>query len=160
VPESKVSATETVALGDTDDVEQPAVDGNRPPEEAPAPVPRARTSRVVVRRIDPWSVFKLSLLFYLCVCLILLVAGALLWAGAAAAGVIGNIEGFIEDIGFDDFRFLPGQILRASALGGLVLVVAGTITNMLLTVLFNLISDVVGGIRMTLAEDVVVRRKR
>lgn len=124
------------------------------------PAPKARTSRVVLRRVDPWSVLKLSLLFYLCVCLVLLVAGALLWAGASAAGVIGNVESFIADIGFDEFRFIPGDILRASTIGGLVLVVAGTIANTLLAVLFNLMGDIVGGLKVTLAEDIPRARKR
>ena len=112
-----------------------------------------RSSRVVVGRVDPWAVLKLSLLFYLSTCLVLLVAGVLLWSAATSAGVVDNVENFITEIGFDDFRFLPGQILRGSALGGLVLVVAGSCANVLMAVLYNLIADVVGGLRLTLVED-------
>ncbi|MCU1375182.1 MAG: hypothetical protein JWO68_2468 [Actinomycetia bacterium] len=118
------------------------------------PVFTPRTSHVVLRRVEPWSVFKLSLVFYLCVCLVLLVAGIILWLGASATGVVGNIEGFFQDAGFDGFTFSAGTLLRGFALGGLVLVVAGTIANLLLATLFNLMSDVVGGIRVTLGEDV------
>jgi hypothetical protein len=171
-----MSATETapVALPDDYDPNGAAEPADRVDDEASGPepqadepragrrpaAPKARTSRVVLRRIDPWSVLKLSLLFYLCVCLVMLVAGALLWAGASAAGVIGNIESFVADIGFDDFRFIPGDILRASTIGGLVLVVAGTIANTLLAVLFNLMCDIVGGLKVTLAEDIGRSRKR
>ena len=141
------------------DPEPPIDEVDDPVDDVPvapaAPVAsRARTSRVVVRRVDPWSVLKLSLLFYLCVCLVLLVAGSILWAGASAAGVVENIEGFVSDIGFDDFRFVAADILRASTIGGLVLVVSGTLANTLLAVLFNLMGDVVGGLKVTLAEDV------
>jgi hypothetical protein len=171
-----MSATETapVALPDDYDGDGNGVSPNQsdsaPEPEAPVPAPpppgaatpaaRARTSRVVMRRVDPWSVLKLSLLFYLCMCLVLLVAGSLLWAAASAAGVIGNIESFVADIGFDDFRFIPGDILRASTIGGLVLVVAGTLANTLLAVLFNLMADIVGGLKVTLAEDVPRSRGR
>jgi hypothetical protein len=171
-----MSATETapVALPDDFDGDGNGVSPNQsdsdPEPEAPAPAPsppsaaapvaRARTSRVVMRRVDPWSVLKLSLLFYLCMCLVLLVAGSLLWAAASAAGVVGNIESFVADIGFDDFRFIPGDILRASTIGGLVLVVAGTLANTLLAVLFNLMADIVGGLKVTLAEDVPRSRGR
>ena len=124
-----------------------------PQAEAVTMPSAARTSHVVLRRVDPWSVFKLSLVFYLCVCLVLLVAGVVLWVGASAAGVISNVEGFFQDAGFDGFEFSAGVLLRGFALGGLVLVVAGTIANLLLTTLFNLMSDVVGGVRVTLAED-------
>jgi hypothetical protein len=113
----------------------------------------ARTSNVVLRRVDPWSVFKLSLVFYLCVCLVLLIAGVVLWLGASAAGVVGNVEGFFQDAGFDGFTFSSGALLRGFALGGLILVVAGTVANLLLATLFNLMSDVVGGVRVTLVED-------
>ena len=132
----------------------PAGERVKEPKLAKAPKPTGRTTRVVLRQLDPWTVLKLSLVYYLCVFVVLLVAGVLLWAGANAAGVVGNIETFMEDIGFEDFRFVPGQLFGGVALGGLVLVVAGTCANVLLTVLFNLMSDVVGGLKLTLQEDV------
>lgn len=133
-----------------------APSGKRAKEpKVPKPDPvTGRTTRVVLRQLDPWTVLKLSLVYYLCVFVVLLVAGVLLWAGANAAGVVGNIETFMEDIGFEDFRFVPGQLFGGVALGGLVLVVAGTCANVLMTVLFNLMSDVVGGLKLTLQEDV------
>lgn len=118
-----------------------------------------RTSRVVLRRISPWSVLKVSLLFYLSMFVVLLVAGILLWLGARSAGFIGNIESFMDEIGFTDFQFVPSQILRGSAIGGLVLVVAGTFGNILMAVLYNLIADVIGGFGITLAEDEPTRRR-
>lgn len=125
-----------------------------PPERA------ARTSRVVLRRVDPWSVLKLSLVFYLCVCAVLLVAATLLWIGASVTGIVGNVESFFRDAGFDGFRFSPPQLLRAVVLIGLILVVTGTLANLLLAKLFNVLSDTVGGIRVTLAEDVAPQRQR
>jgi hypothetical protein len=119
----------------------------------PRPLPGARTTRVVLRTLDPWSVLKLSLVFYLALFVVILVAGTLLWAGASAAGVVGNIEDFMVDIGFEDFRFIPSKLFAGVALGGLVLVVAGTCANVLMTALFNLMSDVVGGLKVTLQED-------
>jgi hypothetical protein len=124
----------------------------------PAPGGQPRTSHVVLRRVDPWSVLKLSLLFYLCVCLVLLVAAVVLWMGASAVGVVGNVESFFQDAGFDGFKFSAGTMLRGFVLGGLILVVAGTVANMLLAALFNLMSDVVGGVRVTLAEDLDPKR--
>jgi hypothetical protein len=160
VPEDIVSTTET-APAPLDQVDgRPTTDRaatKTDPDVAKA-VAAPRTSQVVLRRVEPWSVFKLSLVFYLCVCLVLLVAGVMLWLGASASGVVGNIEGFFQDAGFEGFTFSSGVLLRGFALGGLVLVVAGTIANLLLAMLFNLMSDVVGGIRVTLTED--LRGKR
>jgi hypothetical protein len=112
-----------------------------------------RTSRVVLRRIDPWAVLKVSALFWFSMVLILLTSGVLLWAAAASVGLIEGVEEAMAGIGFDDFQFLPGQILRGAALVGLVLSVAGTCGNVLLAVLYNIISDTVGGLRLTLSED-------
>lgn len=117
-----------------------------------------RTSHVVLRRVQPLSVLKLSLVFYLCVCLVLLVASVVLWMGASAVGVVGNVESFFQDAGFDGFSFSPGTMLRGFFVGGVILVVAGTVANMLLAALFNLMSDVVGGVRLTLAEDLGTER--
>lgn len=127
--------------------------------QAPAPPAGVRTSRVVLRRIDPWTVLKVSMLFYLSMCIVLLTSGMLLWAAASSVGVLENIENFVTSVGFDDFRFQATVILRASALGGLVLVVSGTFANVLMAVLYNLINDVVGGLKITLAEDDSVSRQ-
>jgi hypothetical protein len=120
---------------------------------------QSRRVRRVIRHVDPWSVLKVSLLFYVCLFLILLSAGIVLWVAASAAGAVDNVEKFIKDLFlFESFAFEPGQILRACAVGGLVLVMAGTALNVLLAVLFNLISDIVGGVRVSVIEQEPVRR--
>ena len=126
-------------------------------EETTLPV-KGRRVRRVVRRIDPWSVLKLSLLFYLCLFLVVLVAGIVLWMAASALGIVDNVETFIGDLlALDDFHFVTGQILRAASLGGLVLVVLGAGANVLMSVLYNLISDLVGGVRITVIEEETAR---
>jgi hypothetical protein len=119
---------------------------------------RARKVRRVVRNVDPWSVLKLSLLFYLCLFVIVMVAGTILWNLAGAAGTISDIEGVVKEAGaFKTFTFDGPTIFRATFLGGLVLVVAGSGLNVLIAVLFNLISDLVGGIRITVIEEETAR---
>ena len=78
--------------------------------------PRAtpRSTRVVVRKVEPWSVLKFSLLFYLCLFVTLLSAGVLLWAAASSAGAIDDIEEFIKDLfAFETFQFEPALILQS-----------------------------------------------
>lgn len=153
-----MSATQTEAVGLDELDDLPTLDAV--PEPAVEQPRAARTSHVVLRRVQPWSVLKLSLVFYLCVSLVLLVAGIVLWLGASAAGVVENIESFFQDAGFDGFEFAAAQLLRAFAIIAVILVVAGTVANLLLAALFNLMSDVVGGVRITLAEDVERKRRR
>jgi hypothetical protein len=121
--------------------------------------PRVRRVSRVVRRIDAWSVFKVSLIFYVVLYAVLLVAGALLWALAVSTGTIDNTESFIQELfGLDTFSLNGRQIFEASWVIGAVMVVAGTGLNVALAVLFNLISDLVGGVRVTVLEEEVVRR--
>ncbi len=134
-----------------------------PVDEAPPPAPKAKSSRpvplapraskVVIKRLNAFSVLKVSLLFYLSMFLILLVAAVLLWGAATSIGVVGNIESFMDSIGFENFNFEPPELLRGTALGGAVLVLAGTFGNVVMALLYNLISEVVGGVKVTLGED-------
>ena len=57
----------------------------------------------------------------------------------------------------DTFTFDARQIFRGYALGGLVLAIAGSTLNVLMVLLFNLISDLTGGIRITMVEEETVR---
>ena len=116
-------------------------------------MPQGRRSRLIIRRVDPWTVLKFSVLLYLSMYFVVLVAGIVLWAVATATGVRGNIESFVgELIASDKFKFEAGQILRSSVIGGALLVIIGSAANVLMAVLFNLISDVVGGIGISVEE--------
>jgi len=137
--------------------------------------------------IDPWSVFKLSALFYLCLGLIILVAGTLLYNAGRSVGTIDQFESFVTRMGAygecvptaevpegtafeededscDDGQVLvggfvldDGLLFRAAAIGGTILVVAGSIGNVLLTVLLNLLNEVTGGLRHTVVREPVPR---
>jgi hypothetical protein len=120
--------------------------------------PGAPSRHVEVRHIDPWSVVRVSLLFYLCLFGVIVVAAVLLWLGAAITGVVGNVEDFLQDAGFEDFQFLPGQLFGAFFVGGTVLVAAGTAANFLLASLYNLMVDVVGGIRLAVVDETAADR--
>jgi uncharacterized membrane protein YedE/YeeE len=134
-----------------------ATPATAPATPAPAPVRQrgvqARRTRRVIRRFDLWSVLRFSLLFYLCMFLILLVAGIVLWLVATVTGVRHNIENFISDLIASKFHFLGLQLLRGAAIGGLLLVLIGSAANMLMALLYNLISDVVGGIEVSVLEE-------
>jgi len=107
-----------------------------------------------VRKVDAWSVLKLSAVFYATMYCVLLVAGALLWTAASATGLRHNVEKFIADlIASGKFHFVAAELFKAATIAGAVMVVVGTATNVLLAVLYNLISDMVGGITFVV-EDV------
>ncbi|MGH9153213.1 MAG: DUF3566 domain-containing protein [Acidimicrobiales bacterium] len=119
---------------------------------------QGRRVRRVVRRVDPWSVLRFSLVFYACMLVVALVAGVLLWAAASTTGVIDNVERFVKELfALESFRINGGLIFRSTLLGGAVLVLLGAGANVLLAVLYNLTSDVVGGVEVVVLEEEPVR---
>lgn len=115
---------------------------------------RARRVRRTIRHIDPWSVFKVAILFCVCLYGALLLAVSILWSAAVNTGLIGNVESFFVEIGlFDELEFQGEVLFRAVAIGGFVLAIASAAFIVLMTVVFNLISDVMGGIRVSVIEE-------
>ncbi len=113
-----------------------------------------RRVKRVVRRVNAWSVLKISLLFNLCLYVVVVVAGVLLWSAGRATGAIEKTEGFIESLfSYETFRFEADIIFRAGVLGGAVVALFLTGLSVLGVLLFNLISDLVGGIRVTVLEE-------
>ena len=122
---------------------------------------RVRKVRRVLRHIEPWSALKVGLVFYTCVWGLSTIAVRILWNTAEDAGTIQKVESFIEDLfALEVFEFDSEQILRIFFLGGLILVVGGTAITVVLVVLFNLISDLTGGVRFTMIEEETAVRKR
>ena len=123
---------------------------------------RVRRVRRLIRHIEPWSVLKIGLVFYLCVWGMAVIASQALWRTAETAGVIEKVERFIQELfALESFGFDTDKIFRLYMLAGLVLVIGGTALTVVLVVLFNLISDLMGGIRFTMIEEeTAVRRLR
>lgn len=119
---------------------------------------QARRVRRVVRHVEPWSVFKISVFFYLCLWFVFLVAGLILWSFATSSGTVENFENLITELfALEEFTFDSEQIFRGFALAGVVLMIGGTIFNVLVCVLFNLLSDLTGGLRITMIEEESIR---
>jgi hypothetical protein len=119
---------------------------------------RARKTRRVVRHVDPWSMLTFSVIFHLCFFAAMLLASVLVWNAAIAAGTIENIESFVRELGdYERFEIDSAQVFTAAVLIAGMLTLASTIMLVLLTVVFNLISDLVGGIRVTVIEEETVR---
>jgi Transmembrane domain of unknown function (DUF3566) len=110
-----------------------------------------RRARLVLRRLDPWSVLKFSLLFYLCLMLVGLLVFAVIWFVLVNMGVFEEISKFAGNFNIN-VAFPAGKVFRWYILLGLLGVVLWSIVTVLATLLFNLINDITGGIEMVLAE--------
>ena len=118
--------------------------------------PRVRRVTRVVREIDPWSALKVGLVFHLVVYLTLLVASVLLWSVASATGTIDNVERFLESFGWESFQFNGLALFFNVLFLGLLGVVLLTALWVLGAMVFNLITDLVGGVRVSVLEEEVV----
>ncbi|MFM8826736.1 MAG: DUF3566 domain-containing protein [Actinomycetota bacterium] len=128
--------------------------------DATRPATQRRVRRVsrVIRDIDAWSVFKVGLVVHTALYVVFLVTGVLLWNVASATGTIDNIEQFLTSFGWESFTFKGGQLFTSSAMLGIFLVVLGTGLWVLAAVIFNLVTELVGGVRVTVLEEEVVAR--
>jgi hypothetical protein len=130
------------------------------PSPASAPVATAklpqRRTRVTIRQVGPLSVLKLSLIFYFCVMVAVFLGLVFLYMIMQAVGVIDTIEEWITKIfpqnGGASFQIAPGYLLPRAFLIGCGMVVVWSLINLMVAFLYNLISDVVGGVEITLAE--------
>ncbi|MFM8944132.1 MAG: DUF3566 domain-containing protein [Actinomycetota bacterium] len=112
---------------------------------------RGRQTRVVLRKISPWSVFRFSVLFYFCLMVVLLLAGTILYFLLGLIGVLDSITRLVQELFADQSFVISGLSLFLRGFGlGLVSVVLWSVVNLLGAMLYNLIADIVGGIEVTL----------
>ncbi|MGZ0215585.1 MAG: DUF3566 domain-containing protein [Acidimicrobiales bacterium] len=115
---------------------------------------KVRRTRRTIRHIDPWSVFKVSLILYACLYGALVVAGTVLWSIIVRSGVVTDIEDFIAEVGsYEVWEINGDEIFSRATVVGAILFAAAVVFNVVLTIIFNLISDLVGGVRLTILEE-------
>lgn len=128
---------------------KPADDARRPAAE----VKRLRRGRLAIRKFDPISVFRFSLVFQFCAMLIGLLAVGLIYVALRAIGVLGNFEEFMAKFTTSDsFSVSGGKILFYGFIIGCIWTVASTIVLTFGAFLYNLIADIVGGVELIVVE--------
>lgn len=117
---------------------------------------QGRRVRRVLRKIDTFSLAKMAFLFHLCLALVVVVAGLLLWTVADGQGLIDQLEKTIStNLQLDAFT-IEGEVLFRSAVALAVLfALLGSGMWILGAFLFNLLSDLVGGVQVWVLEEVL-----
>lgn len=106
---------------------------------------------MTVRHLDIRTVARVSVLFYLVILAVIVVASVLLWITADVFGTLPSIDKSIRTLfSLKSYTLHPGAVALYTAAFGLVVAVAGTIANVVMAVIYNLIADTVGGIRVDL----------
>ncbi|MGN6474498.1 MAG: DUF3566 domain-containing protein [Mycobacteriales bacterium] len=119
---------------------------------------RGRRARLTLKRIDPWSTLKFSLVYGLVGAMVLVVAVVVLYGVIDAMGVIGSLRKFLSDV--SDSSSGPGlaswlsfgRVLIVAIVVGLVNVVLFSAFATLTAFIYNVCTDIVGGVEVTLSE--------
>ena len=114
----------------------------------------ARKVRRLVRHIDPWSMLKLAVLVSLCMWLISMIAAVILWTVARSSGTVTSLESFVNSsLQLQDWK-LDGEFLfRQFGLISLLLHLGLAASIVVATLVFNLISDIIGGVWVSVIEE-------
>jgi len=114
----------------------------------------ARKVRRLVRHIDPWSMLKLAVLVSLCMWLISMIAAVILWTVARSSGTVGSLESFVNSsLQLQDWK-LDGEFLfRQFGLISLLFHLGLAASIVVATLVFNLISDIIGGVWISVIEE-------
>jgi hypothetical protein len=131
----------------------------RPLTVGTAPITRkkGRRARLTVKRIDPWTTLKFSFVYGLAGMVVLLVAVVVLYGVVDAMGVISSLRTFLTDVGSSNSGGLAdwlgfGRVMLVALVVGLVNVVLFTAFATLTAFIYNVCTDIVGGVEVTLAE--------
>jgi hypothetical protein len=113
-----------------------------------------RRVRRIVRKIDPWTVLKAAFLINLVIGLSATLGIWIAWSIAVQRGIPVDIA---DTLGRLTIAFTPdGELYFLVVLmSAIIWVVGATALITLLAVLYNLVSDIVGGVEFVMLEEVV-----
>jgi hypothetical protein len=101
-------------------------------------------------------VFKLGLCLNLVFSLITIVSLVLLWSLGSTTGTINNVERFLESYGWELFEFDGRAMFEHTISLFAVLSLFGTAVLVILAITINLLSELVGGLRVTVLEEEIL----
>ncbi|MFD1213035.1 DUF3566 domain-containing protein, partial [Arthrobacter sp. GCM10027362] len=126
----------------------------------PAPKAKARRARLLISKIDPWSVLKMAFLLSVALGIVTVVASIVLWTTLDITGIFNRVNDLLSEIagseagGFDLRSYASlGQVASFATIIAVVNVVLLTALSMLSAVLYNISATLVGGIGVTLTDD-------
>ena len=115
----------------------------------------ARRVKRSIKHVQPISVLKVSLLMYSVFLVLWLIFVAVVFSFVDSAGLFEFLEDFGGPRGmvlWDEVDISLGLVERWAFFIGLGMVVIGSLVNLFLAFLYNLISDIVGGVELTFQE--------
>ena len=153
-----------VAVTDSSDPAAVAVSAAGSDAVRPRPVQVAvarrgpRKARLVIKHIDPWTVMKLSFVVSVVMLAVCVVAVAIVYGVLGKMGVWTQINTLVDEVSPTTTSSAfhspvsAGRVVGVAAVIGAINVVLLTALSTLGAAIYNLISDLVGGIEVTLTD--------
>lgn len=139
---------------------QRTLPGASPGLVKPAPRAKVRRARLLVSKVDAWSVLKMAFLLSVALGIVTVVAAIVLWTVLDLTGIFDQVDGLLgtlsgsEGGGFELKKIASlGQVASFATILAVVNVVLLTALSMLAAVLYNISATLVGGIGVTLTDD-------
>jgi hypothetical protein len=135
----------------------PPVPPPAPQSSASARSSMARRARLKISHLGPLSVMRISLTFAICMFIVLIVAVAALWAVLDTSGVFKSIADAANTLtdksnaGINHWLTFS-RVMLITVVVGAANVIAFTLLSTIGALLYNLCSDFVGGVEVTLVE--------
>ena len=124
-----------------------------PPGQRPRRVKQVRRVRRTLRHIDPFSVLKVSLMFYGCFLVLWLVFVAIMYWILQGAGLFETLNNVRRSIAVDGtWKISLSMVEKWAFFIGLTVSVVMSLVNLFVAFLYNVVADVIGGIDMTFVE--------
>lgn len=133
--------------------------GSRRQLVRPAPRSKIRRARLVVQKVDTWSVAKLIFLLSIAMGIVTVVASVILWLFLQASGAFAGVNQLISSLGtgsttVDISQMISlGQVALVTTIFAVVNTVVFTLLGMIAAILYNLAAKLVGGVTLTLSDE-------
>ena len=133
--------------------------GSRRQLVRPAPRSKIRRARLVVQKVDTWSVAKLIFLLSIALGIVTVVASVILWLFLQASGAFAGVNQLISSLGtgsttVDISQMISlGQVALVTTIFAVVNTVVFTLLGIIAAILYNLAAKLVGGVTLTLSDE-------
>ncbi len=118
---------------------------------------QVRRVRRIIRKFDAWTVFKVSAIVWLIAGIAVVLGLVMFWSVLTASGIPQKLTDFMIEITLLDEGSSPftntEEFMRVAVYTAVLVSVLGTGGSTLLAIIYNLVSDVVGGIEVIVLEE-------
>jgi Transmembrane domain of unknown function (DUF3566) len=151
-PAPRKTRTEPLITTPGDNLQTAPPETRRPARKRPRP--SVRRVKRTLKRVGPFSVFKLSLFYYSCFLILWLGFVAVVFWIVQSMGLFDAVEEFSKGFALEWGKIdISLWLVEKWALYiGLALCLLGSLINAFLAFLYNLASDLVGGLELTFVE--------